>query len=179
MDGAGESRTLGEALRRRRLELGWTQETLAARVTDLGGDLRQSDVSRLERGKIGLPRRDRLARIAAALDLSLGELLARSGWAGADDVFDQPATAPPAEVRSEPRLDPAAPNPTSPAIPASRPEPTLSPRLRTAIDQAHALEAWSADVLRRAAVTFERANRPLPGQEVAPPPRPNHDKDRS
>ena len=174
MDGVDESCTLGEALRRRRLELGWTQETLAARVADLGGDLRQSDVSRLERGKIGLPRRDRLARIAAALDLSLGELLARSGWAGADDAFNQPATVPPAQVRSEPRPDPAAPKPSSPAIAAP---PTLSPRLRTAIDQAHTLEAWSADVLRRAAATFERANRSLPGQEAAPPSRPNHNED--
>ncbi len=179
MDRAGESRTLGEALRRRRVELGWTQETLAARVADLGGDLRQSDVSRLERGKIGLPRRDRLARIAAALDLSLGELLARSGWAGANDAFDQSATVPTAKVRSEPRSDPAAPNPTSPAIPDSRPEPTLSPRLRTAFDQAHHLEAWSADVLRGAAATFERASCPLPGQEAAPSSRPNHNEDRS
>ena len=48
---------------------------------------RQSDVSRLERGKVGLPHRDRLSLIAAVLGLSPGELLARSGWSGADRVF--------------------------------------------------------------------------------------------
>jgi transcriptional regulator with XRE-family HTH domain len=48
---------------------------------------RQSDVSRLELGKVELPHRDRLCRLAAVLDVSPGELLARSGWAGAQTAF--------------------------------------------------------------------------------------------
>jgi transcriptional regulator with XRE-family HTH domain len=80
----GRADTLGEAIRLRRAELGLTQEELAERI---GEEVRQSDISRLERGKIGLPRAERLARIAEALDLPMGELLARSGWAGADEAF--------------------------------------------------------------------------------------------
>ena len=79
--------TLGGTIRRRRLELGWTQEQLAARISAEGEWLNQSDVSRLERGRVGLPRRARLERIAAALGLPLGDLLAHSGWAGADRAF--------------------------------------------------------------------------------------------
>lgn len=75
------ARTLGEAIRARRLELGLSQEEFAARVGDGMG---QSGVSQLERGKVGLPRRRRLESIATALDLPMGELLARSGWADAD-----------------------------------------------------------------------------------------------
>ena len=82
-----EPGTLGEAIRRRRAALGWTQEELAERASAEGDRLRQSDISRLERGKVGLPHRERLERIAAALDLPLGELLARSGWSGATDAF--------------------------------------------------------------------------------------------
>src|SRR5688572_24178143 len=79
--------TLGGAIRRRRAELGWTQEQLAARISAEGEYVRQSEVSRLERDRVGLPRRARLERIAAALGLSLGELLARSGWAEAGDAL--------------------------------------------------------------------------------------------
>ena len=77
--------TLGRTIRERRCALGWTQEELAERVANRGDEaFRQSDVSRLERGKVGLPRRDRLERVAGVLGLSVGELLARSGWAGAE-----------------------------------------------------------------------------------------------
>ena len=103
-------RTLGTAIRARRRELGWTQEELADRVAARGDTaFRQSDVSRLERGKVALPHRDRLERIAAVLDLALGELLARSGWSGwsaADAVkpptFPPPASERPASVRTSP-----------------------------------------------------------------------------
>ena len=95
-------RTLGAAIRDRRAELGWTQEDLAVRANGIAGEgepdyrewMRQSDVSRLERGKVGLPRRQRLERIAAALGLPLGELLARSGWSGAAAAFAGPASGP-------------------------------------------------------------------------------------
>ena len=72
-----ESRSLGEAIRLRRLELGMSQEELAERI---GPDVRQSDVSRLERGKILFPRLERLNQIAAALGMSIGALLIEAGW---------------------------------------------------------------------------------------------------
>jgi transcriptional regulator with XRE-family HTH domain len=72
-----ESRSLGDAIRLRRLELGMSQEELAERI---GPDVRQSDVSRLERGKILFPRLERLHQIAAALGLSIGALLIEAGW---------------------------------------------------------------------------------------------------
>jgi len=59
--------------------LGLTQEALAERI---GEGMRQAEVSRLESGRVTLPRRERLERIAAALDIPVGELLARSGWSG-------------------------------------------------------------------------------------------------
>ncbi len=72
-----ESRSLGEAIRLRRLELGMSQEELAELI---GPDVRQSDVSRLERGKILFPRLERLNQIATALGLSIGALLIEAGW---------------------------------------------------------------------------------------------------
>jgi transcriptional regulator with XRE-family HTH domain len=81
-----DRQTLGEAIRARRRELGWSQEELAHRMIDHGDvTFRQSDVSRLERGKVDLPHRDRLEHMATVLGLSLGELLARSGWSGWGD----------------------------------------------------------------------------------------------
>ena len=72
--------TLGQVIRRRRIELGLTQEVLAERI---GECVRQSEVSRLERDRIVLPRRERLERIAKAIEMPVGELLIQSGWAGA------------------------------------------------------------------------------------------------
>ncbi len=75
--------TLGAFIRRRRTELGLTQEALAEMI---GGGVRQAEISRLEHDRVTLPRRQRLEQIAAALDVPLGELLVRSGWTGADDI---------------------------------------------------------------------------------------------
>lgn len=72
-----ESRSLGEAIRLRRLERGMSQEELAEQI---GPDVRQSDVSRLERGKILFPRMERLNQIASALGISIGTLLIEAGW---------------------------------------------------------------------------------------------------
>jgi transcriptional regulator with XRE-family HTH domain len=72
-----ESRSLGEAIRLRRLDLGMSQEELAERI---GPDVRQSDVSRLERGKVLFPRLERLNQIASALGISIGALLLEAGW---------------------------------------------------------------------------------------------------
>lgn len=78
-----ESRSLGDAIRLRRLELGMSQEELAERI---GPDVRQSDVSRLERGKILFPRLERLNQIAAALGMSIGALLIEAGWFSDDEA---------------------------------------------------------------------------------------------
>lgn len=104
-----EPRTLGRVIRKRRLELGWTQEQLADRISAEGEYIRQSDISRIERGEIALPRRARLERIAAALGLPLGELLARSGWADADAFFARQGAAPADAAADQARSAPAAP----------------------------------------------------------------------
>jgi transcriptional regulator with XRE-family HTH domain len=75
--------TLGEMIRARREELGPTQEQVAER---LGEGVRQSEISRLEHDHISLPRRPRLEQLARALELPMGELLLRSGWAGAEEL---------------------------------------------------------------------------------------------
>jgi len=71
-----------------------SQEDLAVRVSDQGSDITQADVSRIELGKVALPRRQRLEHLAAALELSLGELLEASGWVGAVERFIVEDTAP-------------------------------------------------------------------------------------
>jgi transcriptional regulator with XRE-family HTH domain len=71
------NRSLGFVIQERRRALGMTQEELAERV---GGNVRQSDISRLERGHVALPRRSRLDALARALDVTPGYLLMRSGW---------------------------------------------------------------------------------------------------
>jgi len=80
--------SLGVTIRARRIELGWTQEELAERISTDEVYVRQSEISRIESGRVTLPRRQRLELLAAALDLPLGELLASSGWAGADQAFE-------------------------------------------------------------------------------------------
>lgn len=69
--------SLGTYIRERRKILGMTQEQLAEQV---GDGVRQSEISRLEHNHVSLPRRDRLECLAAALDVSIGELLIRTGW---------------------------------------------------------------------------------------------------
>ncbi len=77
--------SLGQVIRRRRAELGLTQEELAERV---GPTVRQAEISRLENDRVTLPRRARLQTIADALELPLGMLLERSGWSGAEQIFN-------------------------------------------------------------------------------------------
>jgi CheY-like chemotaxis protein/transcriptional regulator with XRE-family HTH domain len=158
-DGQALPRTLGEAIKTRRQELGWSQEELAARVVASGdAAFRQSDVSRLERGRVGLPHRVRLARIAGALGLSAGELLARSGWAGAAASFG--AT----DLVSSPVAAPAV---ASAAIPVETEEPLLpigdarglpvidwlgeASHLREVIAEAQATQARTREILARSA----------------------------
>jgi transcriptional regulator with XRE-family HTH domain len=70
-------KTLGQFIRERRQELGLTQEALAERI---GGSVRQAEVSRLENDAVSLPRRERMEGIAAALEVSLGDLMVLTGW---------------------------------------------------------------------------------------------------
>jgi transcriptional regulator with XRE-family HTH domain len=75
----GSAETLGRTIRALRLahRPGMTQADLADAI---GGAMTQADVSNLELGKVALPRRPRLERIAAVFGVTLGELLAHSGW---------------------------------------------------------------------------------------------------
>jgi transcriptional regulator with XRE-family HTH domain len=90
------SDSLGTFIRERRQELGLTQEQLAERI---GDTFRQAEVSRLEHDRITLPRRDRLAAVAAALEVTLGELLIRSGWMQVGDDFPEAIPEPPGAER--------------------------------------------------------------------------------
>lgn len=76
-------KTLGQFIRERRMDLRLTQEQLAARV---GEGVRQAEISRLEQDRVSLPRRQRLEAIAAALDVSIGDLLVTTGWIGAEHM---------------------------------------------------------------------------------------------
>jgi transcriptional regulator with XRE-family HTH domain len=75
--------TFGEVIRQRRRELGLTQEELAERI---GESVRQSDISRMERDYVVLPRRERLEALAAALEVTPGYLLLHSGWITLDEL---------------------------------------------------------------------------------------------
>ncbi len=149
-------RTLGAAIQTRRRQLGWSQEDLARRIAEHGDEaFRQSDVSRLERGKVTLPRRERLEHIAAVLGLSLGQMLARSGWTGAATAF----TAEPwvNAAGQGPHLD-RAPKPTAMSLPASREgDPSaVSRNLRRLVEQARETRSRTQEVLRQCEVTRTR-----------------------
>lgn len=145
--------TLGATIRRRRQELGWSQEVLADRVSALGGRMRQSDVSRLEHGRVGLPHPDRLERLATVLGMPVGELLARSGWAGADRAFGAwgdaaaPETeAPPAAADRGRRARPA-----DPVRPPHLAVEVASASLREAIGRARRTRTRTVEILERSA----------------------------
>jgi transcriptional regulator with XRE-family HTH domain len=73
----------GDYIRERRLHLNLTQEQLAERM---GGAYTQSDISRLERGLVGLPRLTTVVSLAAALEVSVGDVLIASGWFEDEDI---------------------------------------------------------------------------------------------
>ena len=154
--------TLGATIRDRRRELGWSQEELAERVRETGGRMRQSDVSRLEQGRVVLPHADRLGGIAAALGLPVGELLARSGWTGAAAAFAASA-APPETVALDPLPNHDAGTRAVQAGPARPPLRTLevaAPRLREAIARARETEARTAVILDRCALSLAAGDAP-------------------
>jgi len=71
---------LGRLVAERRDAIGMTQEQLAARI-----GAKQSYVSQLEKGKIGLPGVKRLSQISFALHVSISELLRNSSWPDVSD----------------------------------------------------------------------------------------------
>jgi transcriptional regulator with XRE-family HTH domain len=127
---------LGTFIRDRRQELGLTQEQLAERI---GATVRQAEVSRLESNRIALPRRERLVAIAAALEVSLGELLVRTGWMEAAEGADLDALEA-AAVLEEPEAIATVPDPDAAAELGS---------VRAALDAAVAMLARTSAALEQ------------------------------
>ncbi len=73
---------LGALLRQKRQSLGLSTHRLSALV-----GVRQSTITRLERGEFAAPRPDKLARIAKALGISLADIYARAGYVVPDDLL--------------------------------------------------------------------------------------------
>ena len=76
-----QSKSLGELLRQKRKELGYTTYQLA----DAAG-VRNSTVVRFEQGKFAAPRPDKLARFASLLELPLADVYARAGYLVPDEL---------------------------------------------------------------------------------------------
>jgi transcriptional regulator with XRE-family HTH domain len=163
--GAEARPTLGSAIRTRRVELGLSQETLAARVIACGDRaFRQSDVSRLERNRVQFPHRPRMQCLAAALELSLGELLARAGWVGADAVFGTDGVAQPEPVMEQ--LTASLPEvgllwTDSRGKERPRSTPVDYQRLHEAIARAQATRARTHEILARCETLHELYNQPM------------------
>ena len=149
MDGAEMPRSLGAVIKARRRELGWSQEELAKRIV-MHGDVtfRQTDVSRLELGKVALPHRERLAHIAAVLGLSEGGLLARSGWAGAESVFLGGSPLP-ADSGSQFSAPDGSVQSHAHRARHATPSGVEAERLRGEIARAHVTAARSREILRQ------------------------------
>lgn len=70
-----QAETLGKQIRKRRERLGLSTHRLAAKA-----GITQPTVIRIEQGKFAAPRPDKLARIAAVLELELADLYAHAGY---------------------------------------------------------------------------------------------------
>ena len=132
--------TLGQVIRARRLALGLTQEELAERI---GDGVRQAEVSRLECDRVSLPRRRRLTRIASALELSVGELLASAGWLVADAALRPPTPT----VADLPVTEPAPAIVPREVAARTRHVPEASTDLWAAIERSRALQARTTHLL--------------------------------
>ena len=175
MDELEVQRTLGDAIRTRRQELGWSQEELAKRIADHGDEaFRQSDVSRLERGKVTLPRRERLVHVAAVLGLSLGELLARSGWTGAASAFASEHSPNPAGRDARPDWTSSHASSRLPGSPAGE-SAAISRNLRRLIEQAHETRTRTREVLQRCEETRALYEQPRRRGSGDPGPDRQHD----
>jgi transcriptional regulator with XRE-family HTH domain len=75
--------TLGAFIRQRRQQLGLTQHQLALRT---GQRTTQMHISRLESGRVTLPRWPRLRALAEALGVTPGALLLEAGVVATDDL---------------------------------------------------------------------------------------------
>ena len=166
MDDQNDRQTLGEAIKARRLELGWSQEELAQRMIDHGDvTFRQSDVSRLERGKVVLPHRERLEHLAAVLGLSLGEILARSGWSGWCDRSNEAIVPADAAVSGDAPV--AMLETGDPGGWRGWEEPALrNARLREALVRSRRTIARSEHVLKQAKVLQTNFEQPDPGRRT-------------
>jgi len=76
-----QAQALGGILRSRREELGYSLR----RVAELSG-VPNNSILHIEQGRIGAPAPDKVARVAAALELSLADVYAIAGWAIPDDL---------------------------------------------------------------------------------------------
>lgn len=169
-----ERSTLGVVIRRRRLELGWTQEELAERISADGEYVRQSEISRIENGKIDLPRRERLARIAAVLDLPLGELLSRSGWAEANQHFDERVVDDGSKL-SEPSQIEQQPVPDQARVVRHRQDDGSNPTSMTALRKAMStMRDESERLVRNRALTREIIERMPPKLKTNSPTDQDH-----
>jgi transcriptional regulator with XRE-family HTH domain len=95
--------TLGAFIRHRREQLGLSQLELAERA---GHGTKQEHVSRLERGRVTLPRWPRLLALADALEVTPGELLLQAGLVTAADLTG--AAEEPAGSAPENEINPRA-----------------------------------------------------------------------
>jgi transcriptional regulator with XRE-family HTH domain len=138
------STTLGQLILKRRRELGLTQEQLADRISLQGCEIRQSDISRLERDQISLPRYERLSAIATALGISVGEMLARSGW------IEQTSSV---SIHVAPVLAPAPARPPAPVHEpvraANGPLDDVIGALRATLSRSQQIRAESQELRRR------------------------------
>lgn len=146
------SPTLGMLIRQRRLELGLTQEALAERI---GAGVRQAEISRLEHDRVTLPRKARLENIARALDLSVGTLLVRSGWAGVREEFGPVASEAPRSAPEPPAS--GARGPERAAQPKVL-EPEMAPELSTAITRSREIIERTRAIMRESQTSYDRAN---------------------
>jgi transcriptional regulator with XRE-family HTH domain len=166
---------LGPVIRARRLALGWSQEDLASRVAAHGGaTINQSDISRLELGKVGLPRHARLRALAAALDLPLDQLLLGSSWAEAEpaETLPAPLTAViPADVMAMDVRARVLPVPVPRTAPALSLDEALAGllRLRAAIERSEETRVHTHELLAQSRAVRESVARPcLLGPRLTP-----------
>ncbi|HEV2073822.1 MAG TPA: helix-turn-helix transcriptional regulator [Thermomicrobiales bacterium] len=143
---------LGQFIRERRVELGLTQEQLAERV---GDNVRQAEISRLERDRVSLPRRARMERLAKALEVSLGTLLLRTGWMDEEQSIRDALVHMPAAIRPPaPYLEPVIGETYEPN--RSGEEIIL---LNAALSRAREVARRTEDVLRESTMTVDHARR--------------------
>jgi transcriptional regulator with XRE-family HTH domain len=74
---------LAAAIRKRRAELGLSQTQLAERI---GPEMQQTDISRLERGLVSLPRPEFVKQLATALETTVLELFNFAGWLSDEEL---------------------------------------------------------------------------------------------